>query len=95
MKITPEEVTYVADLARLNLTADEVGRLSAEMEQIIVFADKLSELDTAGIMPTNHAMKVENVLREDVVCPSFDRDALLQNAPDQKDGCYAVPKVIE
>ena len=95
MKITKEEVKYVADLARLNLSEEEAEKLQSEMEGIIAFADTLSALDTQGIDPTNHAIRVENVLREDENRPSFDRDALLSCAPEKQAGCYSVPKVVE
>lgn len=95
MKITTDEVKYVANLARLKVSDEEADKLAAQMGDIISFAAQLSELDTEGIEPTNHAIKVENVLRSDEVRPSYERDALLQNAPDKKAGCFAVPKVVE
>ncbi len=95
MKITKEEVKYVANLARLNLSEAEAERLETQMADIIAFADTLSEFDTAGIEPTNHAIRVENVLREDVERASADRDALLSCAPEKQAGCYSVPKVVE
>lgn len=95
MKITTDDVKYVAKLARLNVTEDEAVSLAGEMESIITFADMLSEIDTASIAPTNHAMKVQNVFREDVVEGSYDRELILKNAPSQDSGCYLVPKVVE
>ncbi len=95
MKITKEEVKYVADLARLNLSDEEANRLQTEMADIIAFADTISALDTADIEPTNHAIRVENVLREDEMRDSYDRDALLGCAPEKQAGCYSVPKVVE
>ncbi len=95
MKITTDDVKYVAKLARLNVTEDEAVSLAGEMESIITFADMLSEIDTSSIAPTNHAMKVQNVFREDVVEGSYDRELILKNAPSQDSGCYLVPKVVE
>lgn len=95
MKITKEEVKYVANLARLNVTEQEADELCAQMADIISFADALGEMDTVGIEPTNHAIKVENVLREDVVGESYDREDMIKNAPMKQAGCYAVPKVVE
>ena len=89
MKITTEDVKYVAKLARLKVTDAEA------MESIINFADMLAELDTASVAPTNHAMQVQNVFREDVVTGSYDRADILKNAPAQEAGCYLVPKVVE
>lgn len=95
MKITTDDVRYVANLARLNVTDDEAEKLTSEMESIINFANMLSELDTADIAPTNHAMKIENVFREDIVGESYKREDILKNAPSQDSGCYSVPKVVE
>ena len=95
VKITTDNVKYVAKLARLNVTEDEAVKLANEMESIITFADMLSEIDTSSVAPTNHAMKVQNVFREDKVTGSYDREAILNNAPSQDEGCYLVPKVVE
>ena len=65
------------------------------MESIINFADMLSEIDTESVVPTNHAMKVQNVFREDIVEASYSQEDILKNAPLQEGGCYLVPKVVE
>ena len=67
MKISKDDVKYVANLARLNVTEEEADKLAVEMASIIGFADMLSEVDTESVAPTNHAMQIENVFREDVV----------------------------
>ena len=95
MKITREQVEHVAKLSRLNLTEEEINRLTVEMEHIIAFADKLNELDTDGVEPTAHAIPIQNVFREDIVGPSFPREQILANAPAQEDGCFKVPKIVE
>lgn len=95
MKISKDDVLYVANLARLNVSEQEAEKLAVEMGSIIDFADMLSEVDTNGIEPTNHAMKMENVFREDVITGSYDRDLILKNAPSKEAGCYSVPKVVE
>ncbi|MDK2799468.1 MAG: aspartyl-tRNA(Asn)/glutamyl-tRNA(Gln) amidotransferase subunit [Clostridiales bacterium] len=95
MKITREQVEHVANLARLNLTEEEKERLTSEMESIIAFADKLNELDTSEVEPTAHAIPIQNVFREDVVEPSYDRGKILQNAPSQEKGCFKVPNIVE
>lgn len=95
MKITTDEVKYVANLAKLYVDESEAEKLTSEMESIINFANMLEEIDTKSIAPTNHAMKVQNVFREDVVTPSYDQKDILKNAPSQEGGCYLVPKVVE
>ncbi len=95
MKISKEEVLHVASLARLKLSDAEAEAMTQEMEKVISFANKLNELDTEGVVPTAHAIPMSNAFREDTVKPSFDRAAMLQNAPTAEDGGYTVPKVVE
>ncbi|MGI6160732.1 MAG: Asp-tRNA(Asn)/Glu-tRNA(Gln) amidotransferase subunit GatC [Christensenellales bacterium] len=95
MKITREHVEHAAALAMISIGEDEMDALVEDMGNIIEIADKLSALDASGIIPTTHAMPVENVLREDKLVPYSDRAALLQNAPEKDECCFIVPKVVE
>lgn len=95
MKISKEEVLHVAKLARLNLTEDETTRLMSDMESIIGFADKLNELDTEGVVPTAHAIPMQNAFRADEVTPSYPREEILKNAPDSDGDGFLIPKVVE
>jgi aspartyl-tRNA(Asn)/glutamyl-tRNA(Gln) amidotransferase subunit C len=92
---TKIDVGYVARLSRLTLSEEEQERYQRDLAQILDYAAKLDELDTEGIEPTAHVLPLHNVLREDHTRPSYDRDKLLANAPDQADGCFKVPKVVE
>lgn len=95
MKIARQEVEHVAVLARLALDDTELDQLTGEMNQILGYVDKLNELDTDGIIPTAHAVPVENAFREDVVRPSIGLKKALANAPEKADSCFRVPKIIE
>lgn len=95
MKLTKEDVLYVADLARLEFNEEEVEKYVEQLGAILDYEDKLNELDTAGVAPTAHVLPVKNVLREDEVTPSLDREKALMNAPSQDQGCFSVPKVLE
>ena len=95
MKITREEVEHVARLARLELTEEEKDLFTGQMDAILAYVDKLNELDTSGIVPTSHAVPMENAFREDQVRPSIGVDNALANAPERAEGFYRVPKVIE
>jgi aspartyl-tRNA(Asn)/glutamyl-tRNA(Gln) amidotransferase subunit C len=95
MKITRAEVEHVARLARLALGEDELESLTGQMDAILGYVDQLNELDTEGIIPTAHAVPMENAFREDLVKPSLGVEAALDNAPDSGNGCFRVPKVIE
>jgi len=95
MKITIAEVEYVAKLARLNLDNDEKKLFAEQMDVILGYVDKLNELNTDEILPTSHAVPMDNAFREDQVQPSIGTDKALLNAPHPTLGFYRVPKVIE
>ncbi|KAF0221290.1 MAG: aspartyl-tRNA(Asn)/glutamyl-tRNA (Gln) amidotransferase subunit [Geobacteraceae bacterium] len=95
MKITKAEVEHVARLARLELTEQEVETFTGQMDAILAYVDKLNGLETAGIIPTAHAVPMENAFRQDEVAPSIGIDNALANAPDRADNFFRVPKVIE
>ena len=62
---------------------------------ILTYMDTLNELDTDGVEPASHSFPVANVQRDDVVTNAAQTEAILQNAPNQKDGCFVVPKTVE
>lgn len=95
MKITKEEVEHVALLARLRLTGDEKELYSNQLDKILSYMEKLSELNTDGVEPTTHAVPITNPYRDDRVSPSIPRDKALQNAPQKEKGCFKVPRIIE
>lgn len=95
MKITAAEVEHVARLSRLALNESEIEALTGQMDELLGYVEKLNELDTEGIVPTSHAVPMENAFREDVVRSSIGLEKALQNAPQAEDGCFVVPKVIE
>ena len=95
MKITLADVEHVARLARLELTPEEAETFTGQMDDILAYVDKLNELDTVGIVPTSHAVPMENAFRDDVARPGIGVEAALANAPDRTGNFYRVPKVIE
>lgn len=98
MKITEEQVCYVADLANLRLTADEIRRLRADLDEILAHMDKLNELDTAGVEPMAQVLyeaEETATLRDDIERPVLGTDVALANAPQSGAGYFKVPKVIE
>jgi len=94
MKITLDEVQYVARLARLKLADDEALEMAGQLDRILSYVDKLNELDTAAVEPTTHAIAIVNAFREDEPAPSLDREEALANGPDQNGAAFVVPKVI-
>ena len=95
MKITAKEVRHVADLARLELSPEEVELFTGDMNRILDYMDQLDELDTSGVEPTSHVLSLKNVFREDVVGESLTVDEVLANAPRREKGHFVVPKIIE
>ncbi len=95
MKITRQQVENVAVLARLELTGAETDLFTGQMDAILAYVDKLNELDTDGIVPTSHAVPMENAFRPDEVRPSIGAESALGNAPERVEDFFRVPKVIE
>jgi aspartyl-tRNA(Asn)/glutamyl-tRNA(Gln) amidotransferase subunit C len=89
--IDREQVLHVARLARLELSDDEVGRMSAELSAVLDHIEKIGELDLAGVPPTSHVVEVSNALRPDVVDPSLPLEIALASAPAVADGGFLVP----
>jgi aspartyl-tRNA(Asn)/glutamyl-tRNA(Gln) amidotransferase subunit C len=95
MTITDETIDYVGILAKLELSGDEKEQAKKDMTNMLEYVSKLDELDTDGVEAMSHAFPVSNVFREDVVTNGDDRDNMLKNAPEAKDGCYKVPRTFE
>ncbi|SDS24781.1 aspartyl/glutamyl-tRNA(Asn/Gln) amidotransferase subunit C [Paenibacillaceae bacterium GAS479] len=95
MSIGMKDVEHVANLARLELSADEKEQFVGQLNAILKYAEKLGELDTDGVEPTSHVLPVTNVMREDVVKESLSNETALLNAPDDEDGQFKVPAVLE
>ena len=95
MAITRETVDYVAHLSRLELTEQEKGRFAGQISAILEYMDKLNELDTSGVEPMVHGIAGHQAMRADVVGQSLPREEALANAPEQSEGCFKVPRIIE
>lgn len=95
MKITVNIVENVANLARLEFSGEETQRIATELDGILNYVDKLSELDTTSVEPTSHVLPIKNVFRQDNAVPSLSPDDALANAPDRSGDFYRVPKILE
>jgi aspartyl-tRNA(Asn)/glutamyl-tRNA(Gln) amidotransferase subunit C len=89
--IDREQVLHVARLARLELTEDEVARMSQELSAVLDHIEKIGELDLDGVPATTHVVDVSNALRPDEPRPSLPREVALENAPAVADGGFRVP----
>lgn len=98
MKLTDEEVRYVADLANLRLSDEEVKRISHDLGEILTHIEQLNELDTASVHPMAQVLYDADetaTLREDVPHTPLGNHAALENAPAAGNGFFKVPRVIE
>jgi len=95
MEITVADVEKVARLARLELNTAEKELFAGQMAAILGYVEKLKELNTDGILPTSHAVPMENAFRDDISRPAIGIESALANAPDRAGSFYRVPKVIE
>ncbi len=98
MNITEQEVRYVADLASLELTQDEIRRLTHDLSEILTYIDKLNELDTTDVEPMAQVLFDAGetaTLRADAEVAPLSNEEALANAPLATQGYFKVPKVIE
>ena len=93
--INDETIEYVGILAKLELSDEEKEQAKSDMGRMLDYIDKLGELDTTDVEPMSHVFRVENVFREDVVTNGDERERLLSNAPQEKDGMFVVPRTFE
>ena len=93
--ISRSEAEHVAMLARLQLSDDELDRLTVELAGILVHVNELTALDLDGVEPTAHPLPLTNVLRADEVRPSLDRAEVLAEAPSVEDERFRVPRILD
>ena len=94
-KISDETIEYVGILAKLDLSDEEKEAAKKDMGRMLDYIDMLNQLDTQGVEPMSHVFPVHNVFREDVVTNGDDRENMLANAPEQRDGAFVVPRTVE
>jgi aspartyl-tRNA(Asn)/glutamyl-tRNA(Gln) amidotransferase subunit C len=92
--LSRDDVEHVAFLARLGLGDEEIGRLQVQLNHIVDQYAKLTELDTDAIAPTAQTIELENILRDDEPRPSLPASAVLDNAPEAREGRLVVPAII-
>jgi len=91
--ISEEQVRHVANLARLGLTEEEIGRMGGELGAILDSIEKIRELDLADVPPTANPLNLSNVLRSDEPRPELPREEALAPAPEPADDLFAVPRI--
>ena len=94
-RITEEIIEYVSILAKLELADEEKEQARRDMGNMLEYIDRLGELDTTGVEPMSHVFPVQNVFREDVVTNGDGSRETLQNAPEEKDNMFVVPRTFD
>lgn len=95
MSLTREQVAYIAELAKLDLSEDEIARYAGQLSAVLDYANELQKVDTADIPPTASVLPITSVLREDVVSPSLPREKVTLNASDAIEGQFRVDAVLD
>jgi aspartyl-tRNA(Asn)/glutamyl-tRNA(Gln) amidotransferase subunit C len=93
-RITAADVAKVARLARLDVTPDEVERMTAQLAGMLAHFDDIDALDLGAVEPMTQPYPIVNVLRRDEVQPTLDRDEVLAAAPAAEDGRFRVPPIL-
>lgn len=95
MNVSKEEVLHIANLSKLYVPNEKLEKYTKDLSNVVEFANTLSEVSIEDIKPTNHILDIKNVFRKDEVEPSYEREKILENAPEAQGGCISVPKVVE
>lgn len=95
MQITNELVSYVANLSRIKLDENEISEMQSQMSEIVNYMDILNQLDTENIEPLSHIFNITNVMRDDEVSDSYEREEILKNAPAHTEEAFIVPKTVD
>ncbi|HOW36281.1 MAG TPA: Asp-tRNA(Asn)/Glu-tRNA(Gln) amidotransferase subunit GatC [Candidatus Omnitrophota bacterium] len=90
-----EEVKYIGHLARIHLNDDEIDLLVKNLEDILLYVEKLQKLNVNDVKPTSHVLPLKNVFREDVVRPSLKQEEVAKFSVAHHNGSFKVPQVIE
>lgn len=94
-KMTNEKVEKLAQSIRIALSDDDVKKMTEEINKTINAVEKIQELNTSDVKPTTHGIVLENIMREDKPQHSITQEEALANAPDQQDGHFKVPSIME
>ncbi|MEA4852797.1 MAG: Asp-tRNA(Asn)/Glu-tRNA(Gln) amidotransferase subunit GatC [Christensenella sp.] len=95
MRVTIEEVEKIASLSMLSLDDEKKNMMQQNLDAILEHAERLNKLDTDGVEPTTYILKQQNVEREDIPGKVWNKEDMLKNAPEQEDGFFVVPKVVD
>ena len=95
MAINRDTVRYAANLARIELSDEELDHFTGQLDRILAYVDKLNTLNVSSLEPTSHALEMKNVYREDSVKKSLPASEVIKNAPAKENNLFKVPKIID
>ncbi len=95
MSVTNDEVRYVANLARLQFSDEEIESLAGDMNKILEYMELLNEVDTSDVEPLDHVIELESRFRTDKAGEPLSHEDAMKNAPDADSDYFRVPRVIE
>lgn len=95
MQLSHDEVRKIAELAKLDLTDDEVSLYAGQLSSILGYFRKLQEVDTSQIAPTASVLPLQNVMRDDTPAPALSPDEVIANAPDSLGTQFLVSTILE
>ena len=94
MTLSEKDIRHVAKLAALEISDEEIGVMQRDLNNILNYIEKLSQVSSRGVVPTSHVHGVVNFFRDDIIRDSFSQESLEQIAPDFSGGCFRVPRII-
>ncbi|WP_368653080.1 Asp-tRNA(Asn)/Glu-tRNA(Gln) amidotransferase subunit GatC [Ornithinibacillus sp. 4-3] len=94
-KVSKEQVIKIADLVRLALSEEEVDKYTEKINASLEYAQFLNEVNTDDVEPTTHGIVLQNVMRDDTPEYTISQEEALQNAPEQQDGHFKVPSIMD
>lgn len=95
MTVDKNDIQKLSQLARINLSEDNVDATTDRINSVLNMIDALQQIDTTNISPMSHPLDAVQRLREDIVTEANEHEQMLSNAPDKQDGLFLVPRVIE
>lgn len=95
MKIDNEKFAYLSDLVKLDFTDSEKTKLSNDLNKLLEFLETMNELDTDNVEPMTYIHSLKNIYREDLATDIGTGQELLLNAPENSNGCYIVPRILD
>jgi len=93
--LNKNDIEDIAHLSRLELTDSESEKITEQINKLLNNFANLQKIDTKGVVPTSHAVPMQNIFREDVVKPSLTPEEVVSNGAEVMDNCFVVPRIVD